>query len=47
MELPANIDLLVKFAKKYKLFILEDAAEALGVILQKKACWNFWRYHRC
>ena len=41
--MPANIDLLVKFAKKYKLFILEDAAEALGHIT-KKACWNFWRY---
>lgn len=39
--MPANIDLLIKFANKYKLFVLEDSAEALGSYYKKRHVGTF------
>ena len=38
---PANIEKLVKVAKKFKLILIEDAAETLGSKYKKKS-WNLW-----
>lgn len=35
---PADMDKIIKIAKKYKLFVIEDAACAIGSKLKNKAC---------
>lgn len=39
--MPSNIDQLVKFSKKFKLFIIEDSAEALGSFYKEKHVGTF------
>ena len=38
---PCNIDKIIKIAKKYKLFIIEDAAESHGSKYKGKICGSF------
>ena len=39
--LPIDMDPLIKIAKKYKLKVIEDAAEAIGLKYKKKECGSF------
>ena len=39
--LPIDMDPLIKIAKKYKLKLIEDAAEAIGLKYKKKECGSF------
>jgi len=39
--LPAEMNSILKIAKKYKLKVLEDAAEVLGLTYKKKMCGSF------
>ena len=39
--LPAEMNPILKIAKKYKLKVLEDAAEVLGLTYKKKMCGSF------
>ncbi|MAK12078.1 MAG: aminotransferase DegT [Candidatus Pelagibacter sp.] len=39
--MPSNIDLIIKFAEKFKLFVIEDSAEALGSYYNKKHVGTF------
>ena len=38
---PANLNKIVKLAKKYKLYLIEDCAEALGSFFEGKHVGNF------
>ena len=40
---PCDIEKVIKISKKFKLAVVEDAAEALGSF-HKKTLRNFWRY---
>ena len=40
---PCDIEKVIKISKKFKLAVVEDAAEALGVFI-KKHLQDFWRY---
>lgn len=39
--LPAEVDKIMKVAKKYKLIVIEDSAEMLGQYYNKKPCGSF------
>ena len=38
-----DMDKILKITKKYKLYLIEDAAEVLGLKYKNKPC-KFWRY---
>ena len=40
---PCEMDSILTVAKKHKLYIVEDCAEAFGSLYQRNARWNFWR----
>jgi len=41
---PCNIENVIKIAKKYKLYILEDAAPSIGAEFKKKKCGTFGHF---
>ncbi|GAB1857445.1 DegT/DnrJ/EryC1/StrS family aminotransferase [Flavobacteriaceae bacterium MHTCC 0001] len=42
--MPAKVDEIIDIAKKYKITLIEDAAEALGSIYKDKKCGTFGKY---